>query len=67
MSTVNEDLGKASEVFANDLSTRPKLGLVGFLCGVVETYASAIWMAYGAATGFRIEAPTRRSDEDGRR
>ena len=67
MSTVNEDLGKASEVFANDLSTRPKLGLVRFLCRVVERYTSAIWMAYGAAIGFHIEANTHRSDEDDRR
>ena len=67
MSTVNEDLGKASEVFANDLPTRSKLGLGRFLCGIVERYTSAIWMAYGAAIGFRIEARTRRSDAGDRR
>jgi hypothetical protein len=67
MSVVKEDLGKASEVFANDLSTRPKLGLARFSYGIVETYTSAIWIAYGAAIGFRVEAATRRSDEDDRR
>ncbi|MGX5850025.1 hypothetical protein ACWGTO_23385 [Mesorhizobium sp. PL10] len=67
MTTVNEDLGNASEVFSNDLPTRPKLGLGRFLCRAAETYASAVRMAYGPAIGFRVEAPMRRFDEDDRK
>ncbi|PBC11331.1 hypothetical protein [Mesorhizobium sp. WSM3859] len=66
MSIVKEVLGKTAKTFKDDPPTRPKLGPGRFLRSIAEAYSSAIWMSYGAATGFSTKTPTRRYDEDDR-